>query len=785
MTEKSDNKCNAQWREKFLYSQEAAFEILESRYPSREELLAQLGEIEEFNNFIKAHGLQSKTTQAVVGEALIETEDTIAGFNDSPDVFFESSPPVLPDYFSQKQIAAVPDPFAGWRPRSLNTGLAHVKPRKNFLQSTSAFFAAGALIFLVIFSLSVAGRGIAAKQNILSSAMEAYRAMLEAKDSAARFDFSVAAVSFDSAYNNFLQADGELNKMGRLLISVLEKMPGGSVISSGSALVKTGEDLARAGNSFSKIGDIFLPKSIGAAFSVEARQTLAQKISEASGELRAAQEALESANRNLAQVSLADLPADFVEPVSALKEKLPAIASAARGLNNWSSAFLEVLGQRKAKKYLLIFQNPGEARPTGGFIGTYGILDLDHGRIKKLFIDGIFNLDGQLNEKIIPPRPIQKISTAWSTHDANWFADFPASARKIMLFYEKAGGETVDGVISLTPQVIVKLLAVTGPVDLPQYGVSLDSGNFLDAVQYKIEADYDKAQNQPKKILADFAPVFLDRLALRAPQSYKEIFEILGDSLAAKDILFYFSDDSWQEMFSEQGWSGEILPTDKDFLAVINTNINGFKTDRVIEQKISHEARVGPDGAIVDTVRVLRQHRGGSSQYDWYNKVNADYLRVYVPKGSRLLSAKGQTREAYKALVDYQALNFKTDPEVAALEQNMVVDEDSGTEIFEESGKTVFGNWIYVSPGETVELIYQYVLPFKLNFAADNASYSLLAQKQAGSSASALESVLRLPETAKINWQYPENLQSAGGEIRFNGALDADKFYGVVISLNK
>ena len=36
-------------------------------------------------------------------------------------------------------------------------------------------------------------------------------------------------------------------------------------------------------------------------------------------------------------------------------------------------------------------------------------------------------------------------------------------------------------------------------------------------------------------------------------------------------------------------------------------------------------------------------------------------------------------------------------------------------------------------PGETVEITYQYLLPFRINLNRDSESYSLMAQKQAGS----------------------------------------------------
>ena len=44
------------------------------------------------------------------------------------------------------------------------------------------------------------------------------------------------------------------------------------------------------------------------------------------------------------------------------------------------------LGESYDRKYLVLFQNDTELRPTGGFIGTYGIVTVRDAKIKKIFI---------------------------------------------------------------------------------------------------------------------------------------------------------------------------------------------------------------------------------------------------------------------------------------------------------------------------------------------------------------------------------------------------------------
>jgi len=160
-------------------------------------------------------------------------------------------------------------------------------------------------------------------------------------------------------------------------------------------------------------------------------------------------------------------------------------------------------------------------------------------------------------------------------------------------------------------------------------------------------------------------------------------------------------------------------------------------------------------------------------------------MRVYVPKGSQLIEVKGQTREFSQPPLDYNALNFRRDSHVQQEEQNMQIDEETGTRIYEEDNKTVFANWVYVSPQETVEVEYKYLLPFNIDFNKNKDqtdSYSILFQKQSGSNSSGLNFNLLYPENTETIWSYPQQ-KSLDGEREFDlaGELNVDYFYGAVL----
>jgi len=232
------------------------------------------------------------------------------------------------------------------------------------------------------------------------------------------------------------------------------------------------------------------------------------------------------------------------------------------------------------------------------------------------------------------------------------------------------------------------------------------------------------------------------------------------------------------------GWSGEILNTTKDYLSVINTNISGLKTDGVIKQKIIHQAEIQEDGSIIDTVTIKRKHEGGHEIYDWSNATNCNWLRVYVPENSELISSSGFTREFVDPPLDYDKLGFKEDFQVKQMEESYQIDEDSTTRIYKEKGKTVFANWVYVSPGETVTVSFKYLLPFRVDL--DNVrkpadSYSLLVQKQSGSENVELESQLTGLEGCEYIYSHPSNLNINQGGWSISEHLATDKFFALVL----
>ncbi len=649
----------------------------------------------------------------------------------------------------------------------------------NGFKNKPIFMATALFLILLIPLVGFLGQGLKVKDEALASTYAGYHNLLLAKKALGDQNFRLAGESFYQASGQLNLAETKVDGLAGNLLALLAFVPGLNRVSQSNDVLIAAKNISLAGEhlSFSLAS---LEPEIKKVFSRDSGGgSLTDRLFELEQNIKLASSYLTEAQKRMAQV-----PADLI-PGQNLDQLQGSLGLAVKSLDNapyYLDNLLNFLGHQRAKKYLVIFQNNSELRATGGFIGSYGVFDVDKGSFKKIFIDNVYNPDGQLQEYIVPPEPIQKISANWSMHDANWFADFPTSAQKVASFYEKTGGETVDGVIALTPQVVENLLRFTGQIDLPAYNLRISADNFVAEVQNKVEGDFDKTENKPKKILADLAPLLFQKMSAKATDDPLALLQVLLQSLERQEALLYFRDNSLENFVVGQGWAGQVQKTEKDFSLFVNSNICGYKTDHVVSQKIKQIIRIGSNGQVFDTVKIERQHNGGGLAYDFWNKVNADYFRLYAPQGSQLLFASGNTKETVQASVDYEKSGYKKDKDLAQILAGKTANK-FGLDVFNESGKTVFGGWAYTSPKEKVNLLLQYKLPFILDLADDKpASFSLVAQKQPGMENSSLEVEIEFPENKKVLLAQDGTFKELPDhKFNFSGDFTTDKTFGFVV----
>lgn len=626
----------------------------------------------------------------------------------------------------------------------------------------------------------------ATENKALEEAKNAYSNFLIGGMTMVESDFNAASQNFERAAWTFNQAQKELSRINFVISHLIKALP------KGGDKFKTGEVLLFVGEKFSWAGKI-LSDGLNDFFTQKSEKKLTQKIKILRNRLTVILSEVTVAAERLSQVKGQAIPEDKREVFAKLKNEMPSLIGGLRNLIFVSDLMIKFLGDEVPKRYLFIFQNPGEIRPTGGFMGSLALIDFDQGEIVNLEVPGggSYDFQGSLQEKIIAPIPMQLINARWELQDANWFPDFPTSAEKIKWFYEKAGGPTIDGVIAINANIIAEILGVVGKIEMPEYNKIIDKDNFIEEIQKSVEIEYDKKENKPKKIIADLAPKLIEKILTGNAEEFSKILAILAQALYEKNILLYSVFPEVEHKIQNFGWGGQMkmVPEGVDYLMVVHTNIGGGKTDWVIDENINLEIKISEDGSIKNKLIIKRIHRGIKGE-SFSGVRNVDYMRVYVPAGSTLLFADGFEAPP-EELFEEPNVSYKVDLDLKNSEAGALIDASSGTKITSEFGKTVFGNWVQVDPGEEVTVTLEYLLPFKLDFPVveknwlDNFLgktntkknfYQLLIQKQSGTRAN-FAAQINFPE----NWQpilrHGNILQINQKSTTISEYLNADKFY--------
>ena len=629
-------------------------------------------------------------------------------------------------------------------------------PHKNWLRSFSVFSISGAAILFVIAGLGKIGEAETSGKQILGATTVGLEQMAGAGGKLSSRDFGSAAESLKQASESFKQARVMLAGGGAALSFFAKLAP--SQVNLDDALYAANlasDSLARLSVMVEAFGDTrFGWDSASNSSSREFYGRL--KTNEEN--LLTIQSQLDESIDLFSKLSTRLIPDgyrdDFFEGLAKLREA----SSLVSRLRDSEGFLLRLFGSEK-KTYLVIFQNNNEARATGGFIGTYGLVELGEGQAVILKIETIYNPDGQLTEQIAAPGPLQRLATKyWGMRDANWFADFPASSQKLLEFLEKSSGMLADGVISFTPDVFEDMLGITGPIVMSDYGETLTRENFREVVQRRTSYEYDRKLNQPKKFLADFAPVFLDSLSRVDKTRWPMVLAAVAEAGRRKNFLFYSLDKGLERSAAEMGFAGEVLGTSGDYMSIIHSNVGGGKTDQGIKQFVKRQVEVSQDGTARVTLTIERNHQ---SYEEKYFPKNVDFMRVFAPYGSKLLSAKG--------FDDHELLASKlpevaSDPDLFAWGESFARDEPNKMFVGRESGYTVFANWLELMPGQSKSVEIQFELPFHIE-----QTYSLFVQKQSGASAFDFELVLDMP--GQTVFSYPSSMRQA---------IDSDKMFGVV-----
>lgn len=272
-------------------------------------------------------------------------------------------------------------------------------------------------------------------------------------------------------------------------------------------------------------------------------------------------------------------------------------------------------------------------------------------------------------------------------------AHFPYVAEVATILYPQSGGRDIDGVVAMDPYVVEALMAYTGPIEVPEFGVTVrpeGALEFILAEQYLLAVDEEDGtfgnESRVDALETLGEAVITELLASDLPEP-ANLASDLAPLVDERRLLLWTHDAAEQDLLDRIGLLGGIPPLGADGgFSVSVTNAGASKIDVFLGREVETRIEVDAGG-----------ERGLIAEVTLTNNAPASGLPDYVIGNS--LGLPNGTSRLWVSFYGPDTLS------VATLDG-----EPLGLEPQREAGWGAFAHFLTLGPGESAD----YSLEFDL-----------------------------------------------------------------------
>jgi len=452
----------------------------------------------------------------------------------------------------------------------------------------------------------------------------------------------------------------------------------------------------------------------------------------------------------------ANLPKKYQEKVSQMRLGLEKTLEIIDSLD-W------ILADGEQRQFLVLLQNNTELRPTGGFIGSFALLNFSDGQLISFDVKDVYSADGQLKGHVEPPAPIKEIlgEESWYLRDSNWNPDFPKSAQNAEWFIEKEMGIKPDGVIAFNLTAAQNIVGSLGEIYLTDFDEKINKENLFERAEFYSETNFFPGSTQKASFLSVLGKQLFETIRTASPAEYLGIASAVFNSLEQKEILIWTNNQNLNSGLLANNWDGRIKNIAaaeegvfSDYIFPVEANLGVNKTNYFLRRSIEEMIDIKPEGRIDHILKINYENTAQSS--NWPGGDYKNYLRIYLP--------------ALTELGDV----YIYDPLVAG-DTKRPFSEDQIGQVNDEGKEIVsFLVKVPVSSRRTVEV------HFSQNVEIGNGNWKYLRyfQKQSGFGSTPLTILVSYPDGWQPLQVNPE-AASEQGSLLFSRQLDSDIPFGI------
>ena len=311
---------------------------------------------------------------------------------------------------------------------------------------------------------------------------------------------------------------------------------------------------------------------------------------------------------------------------------------------------LESLGHYSTQRMVIFNQNTGEARPTGGFIGSHIPIDISQGRMKIGESQSIFYIDGQATKTNLTH------PAAWyygyyyndvgfgGAQNSNFFNCFPETAKLLEDdFVNSKNGYSIDQLLMINPQLLQNLLPYDFDFNVPEIG-NITKQNFLSEVE-RVSSFQAPDRSNPKSLLSS---VFKG-LLLKIPEIIKQeglsvVLSKIIFSVAARDLNIWFRNPTVQSASESLGFASEQVCEDKQKKNIITpllVNISGDKRGLISQNNFAITSTRTWGGQKIKVSYIQNLPESKNLQRGFQDIIVINMIGLQIPQNAYNISVSG------------------------------------------------------------------------------------------------------------------------------------------------
>lgn len=422
---------------------------------------------------------------------------------------------------------------------------------------------------------------------------------------------------------------------------------------------------------------------------------------QAAPRLESAAASLSAITADVAGIDTGGTPARVQDAVSGLQTQLDDALAETQSAVRGATLIPPMLGAEDERRYFLALQSNNEARGTGGFFGSYGVVTADDGRVDVRQLAPSSKLADQTYDEL--PLDFGRDYAALYNDDpaawagANMSPHYPYAAQLWLKMWQDRTGDRLDGAITTDPVALSYLLEATGPVTLPD-GRVIDADNVVsfteNEIYFLIEDDAERDAYLQLVARASLDAVFSGKADPRA------LIDALGRAAGERRLLVYSERVNEQKQLAASSVGGALPGDAAPFAGLATINGGGNKLDYYLGQSLTYEL-IGctPEGGRRSQITVTYQNTapddGGLPLYV--------AQRLDRPLGQDGLPQNGGGDHFFYSQV-YATAGSSL---VSAVRDGKAFPVGQG----EEQGHTVFQSRIELAAGASTTLVFEVAEP--------------------------------------------------------------------------